>query len=168
MKFEGPDGWTVGTPADMRRNLEAIEFGSPEFKALALEVQTEPLIFLTRWPEPWPELNPSFSVKARQGRVSDPTKLLVALEPSLRGLYPDIEYLQAPVETAVGGKPAATMTFTYTLRLEGVQDGFPVHSRIWIVPLDEHFLMVGSGLPFPPPPDVKAMIDATMASISFE
>lgn len=168
ISVDGPPGWVVATPQAVRENLEALKFGSPEFKALALQKITDPLLQLHQHPEPWPELNPSFSIKSRPGSVSDPRALLIALSPTMKGLHEDTEFVQEPIAVEIAGRGAATMSMRYTLRVEGSDTAFPTYSRIWIVPDETYFVMIGAGMPYPPPPDIEAAIDAAIESVRFD
>ena len=82
-----PEGWHEATLAQVQANRERVRLSIPELQRALATRSAMPLFVFTRYPEPYPGLNPSVQVTLRPALPGTPTELLtVALEPMRRGL----------------------------------------------------------------------------------
>ena len=68
LSIESPADWIIQSAEVYSDNLDRVDFGNPEFKQLVLKYSSAPLLSVTRFPEPHPELNPSINIKTRDGQ----------------------------------------------------------------------------------------------------
>jgi hypothetical protein len=94
-----------------------------------------PLFVFTKYPEPYPTLNPSIQLVVRPlGRLagSASVSLLNMAVGPMQKAFQDFAFVQPPQEVQVSGFPAAHMRARYTMKNADGEE-FNVLSRMWIV-----------------------------------
>ena len=142
-----PDEWLFMTAEEYLENLGHVELENEKFEELMVKHATTPLVAMTKYPEPFDDVNPSLKVnirsfgelKTRDGK--DVLDLALVLFPEL---YTDFVLAQEPMDTELSGMKAAYARMNYSLK---APDGrtFPTTSEIWIVPRGDYFFMIGTG-----------------------
>jgi hypothetical protein len=139
-------GFEVTKPAQW--HFSAAEAGSDEdAHAEMLKYATAPLVAITRHPEPFDDLNPSFKVNLRplgELKGTSAIGILKLITPQFEQMFDDFAVAERPRKVTVSGLPAGYMRVSYSLQ---VPDGrrFPTSSEVWIVPRGDHFFMIGAG-----------------------
>lgn len=146
-KLTKPAEWQFATAAENLENLKKVQLSSEELRQYMLKYATAPLVVITKYPEPFDDLNPSFKVNIKplgQLKGADPKKILELILPQFQKIFQDFNLIQPPSDTTVGRLPAAYMRINYSLTAE---DGrtFPTASELWIVPRGDYFFMIGAG-----------------------
>jgi hypothetical protein len=141
-----PAGWVYLTAEQNADNLKRTELSDQEFRAAVAKYATTPMVAMTKYPEPYADLNPSFKVNMRplgelKGRSAIEITNLVL--PQLQRAFADAKVVQPPMEVTVSGLKAAYARIDYTLRAGGEQ--FPTASELWIVPRGDFFFILGAG-----------------------
>ena len=141
-----PVGWVTVTADQNVRNIRSVQMDDPEFQELAARYATTPVFAISKYPEPYPDLNPSFKINVRPlgglARLPPEDILTVAL-PTFSRAFNDVQVLEGPRSTRVSGRKAAYARLSYTLRAEDVP--VPTMSEIWVVPKGSVFFMIGGG-----------------------
>jgi hypothetical protein len=104
-------------------------------------------VVITKYPEPFDDLNPSFKVNIKplgQLKGADPKKILELILPQFQNIFQDFNLIQPPSDTTVGRLPAAYMRINYSLVAQDERT-FPTTSELWIVPRGDYFFMIGAG-----------------------
>jgi hypothetical protein len=118
----------------------------PEFQELAARYATTPVFAIAKYPEPYPDLNPSFKINVRPlGGLArlPPEDILTAAIPTFSRAFNDMQVLEGPRPTRVSGRKAAYARLSYTLRAKDT--AVPTISEIWVVPKGSVFFMIGGG-----------------------
>lgn len=142
-----PPDWHYATAEQNAENLRAVRMGDPGFQAAMLKYATTPLVVLTKFEEPFPDLNPSLKVNIRplgQLKGRPPGDIIRLVLPQLERAFKDFQLKQPPSDAVVAGLAASYLQVYYTLQ---TADGssFPAASELWIVPRGDFFFMIGAG-----------------------
>ncbi len=131
-----PEAWHFATAAEVSENLEHVELNDEGFEAFMKKQATAPTVALTRFDDPYDDLNPTIKVNIRSlGKFSpdDPVRILEFISKPQSKVFADFKFATEPKEVELAGMKAAYMCFDYTLK---TPDGwaFPTRSELWIVP----------------------------------
>ncbi len=143
-----PAGWHVVSMPQVMSNRSKVRLPDDALQA-GLQRATAPLFVFSKYPEPFPRLNPTVQVVLRPRPASLPTSataLLRIATDTLQKAFPDFAVVDPIRETQVSGLPAAYMKATYTLKT--TSQGHRVLSRTWLVPRGSFMFLIGmSGAP---------------------
>ena len=141
-----PPDWSVMRKLETLDNLPATNAKEAVLKMVA-KLVTVPLVILTKYKEPYDDINPTFTLDAIHRydfNVSSPKAVVeaVAAEASVR--YEDMRIVQGPEETTVNGRDAGYVGFNYTMK---VPDGrtFPVRGEIWVILRNPYVFLITAG-----------------------
>lgn len=142
-----PAGWQYASAQQNLDNLKGIRLSDSELQAALQKAATAPLVVMTKFAEPYEDVNPSFKVTLKPYgplKGATPLQLLGLIIPQFRSAFRDAKLVQEPVEVDVGGVRSAYARLDYTLE---TQDGrrLPTASELWIVPRGDYFFMLGAG-----------------------
>lgn len=144
-----PSDWHFLTVQDNIDNLKRVDFRDPEFKELIVKYSTRPLVVMTKYAEPFNDLNPSIKVVFKPfGSLQDKGALGV-LEFMLSQLYKvdvfnDLKVVQKPTKINISGIEGAYMRINYNFIVD--KSIFPVISEMRIIPQGNYYFMVGFGV----------------------
>jgi len=142
-----PAEWHFMTAEQNAENLARTKLKDEEFQKLAQKYATAPLVAITKYEEPYDDLNPSLKVNIRPlGAFSadNPTAILEFMTKQLEKVFEDYKVITAPKETKMAGLKAAYLKVHFSMK---IPDGraFPTCSELWVVPRGKHFFMIGAG-----------------------
>lgn len=165
-----PAGWHYVAAAQNLNNLKAVNLNDEEFHAAMQKYATAPLVAMTKYPEPYDDLNPSFKANIKpygQLKGMQPVALINLVLPQFRKTFQDFELVQAPVEVDVAGIMSAYARMNYTMQ---IPDGrtFPTTSELWIVPRGDYFFMLGAGTRQDEKTGSRSEIQAILKSLKIE
>lgn len=142
-----PAGWYYLTAEQNIENIKAIKLNDEEFHAAIQKYATAPLVAMTKYPEPYDDVNPSFKVTFKPygsfiGKT--PEEIINLVFPQFQRIFRDVRLVQPPTEVSISGIKSGYARMNYTME---VPDGrtFPVTSELWIVPSGDYFFMIGAG-----------------------
>ena len=118
----------------------------PEFQEMAARYANSPVFAISKYKEPYADLNPSFKINVRpRGGFAkfSPEDILSAAIPAMGRVSNDMKVLEGPRATQISGRKAAYARLSYTLKAKDV--AVPTISEIWIVPKGSIFFMIGAG-----------------------
>ncbi|KIM11921.1 MAG: hypothetical protein KU37_03455 [Sulfuricurvum sp. PC08-66] len=146
-KITKPSDWQFVTAQENLENLKKVQMKDDEYKQHVLKYSTAPLVAMTKYPEPFEDLNPSIKVNIKplgQLKGVDPKQILGLILPQFQKMFQDFNLVQPPMDTKVGSLNAAYVRINYTLE---IPDGraFPTSSQLWIVPRGDYFFLIGAG-----------------------
>lgn len=142
-----PKEWSFVTAQENLDNLKRTKLSDDEFQGLMLKYATAPLVAMTKYPEPYDDLNPSLKVNIKpfgQLKGKDSKEVISLILPQFQKMFNDYQLVQSPIDVNVSGFKAAYVRINYLLQ---IQDGriFPTTSELWIVPRGDYFFMIGAG-----------------------
>ena len=142
-----PVGWYYLTAAQNLENLKATKLSDQEFQAAMLKYATAPLVAMTKYPEPYDDLNPSFKVNIKpfgelKGQAAK--DIIGLMLQQFQKAFKDFKLVQPPTEVEVSGIKSGYARINYSLQ---TPDGtvFPTTSELWIVPRGDYFFILGAG-----------------------
>lgn len=130
-------------------NINAIELNDKEFHEAMKKYATSPLVAISKYPEPYNGLNPSFKANLKPyGNFKEysPKEIINLIIPSFEKAFKDFKIKQKAKNVKVSGIKSAYARFNYSLQ---IPDGssYPAASEIWIVPRGNYFFIFGAGTP---------------------
>jgi hypothetical protein len=146
-KITKPADWHYTTVAENLENIKAMKLNDKKFHEAMQKYATAPLVAMTKFPEPYDDINPSFKVNIKpygQLKEKSPTELINLVIPQFQKMLNDFELVQPPIEVDVSGIKSAYARMNYIMQ---IPDGnsFLITSEIWIVPRSDYFFMLGAG-----------------------
>jgi len=142
-----PPGWHFMTVA---RDVQFAGEGQPAAAARLAAMRRHangPLVVMTRYPEPYGDLNPSVEVAIRPLGVlkgASPSAILAAVITPMADEFSHYRVDQYPEATRLGGRRAAYMRFNYVLPMKDGRS-VPTTSELWVVPRGDYFFLIGAG-----------------------
>ena len=150
-----PSDWHFISGETLKADRNTIRLSDAELEQLAKRNANAPLVVFTRYPEPYPTLNPSASVTlATMPMERMPPKYALSLSTEMtKQAYPDLEVVEPVRDYEVDGIQGSYTKVKYTV---GFADGqeFPTVARMWIVPRGKIMFVIGMTSP-PEGPDVS-------------
>jgi hypothetical protein len=142
-----PAEWYFLSAEQSAENLARARLKDEEFQKLVQKYATAPVVAITKYEEPYDDLNPSLKVNIRPlGNFSanKPTAILDLISKQFESLFEDFEVVTAPKETKMAGLKAGYLKVHFSMK---IPDGrtFPTCSELWVVPRGKHFFMIGAG-----------------------
>ena len=142
-----PDSWQFFTGEQNLENLKKMQLKDEEFRELMVKYSTAPLVAMTKYPEPYDDLNPSLKVNIKPlGNLKgmDPKGIVKLAAGPLKNVFKDFEIKVPPTDVTVSGLRAGYVQVNYSVT---IPDGrsFPTTSELWIVPRGDYFFMIGAG-----------------------
>ena len=141
-----PSSWHYLSAEQHRENLKRSDFSDPKFKELVTRYARTPFLAMTKYKEPYEDLNPSVRVNAREAgnlKGVPPEKVVELTASSFARMFKDYAVAEGPLVTKVSGHPAGYMRVNYTHEAGGV--AWRTTSELWIVPRGELMFIVGAG-----------------------
>lgn len=142
-----PADWHFFSAEQNLENLKRTKMKDDEFQRFLQLYATAPLVAMTKYPEPFDDLNPSLKVNIRPlGEMSgdNPVKIIELFLPQFDNLFEDFSVVEGPSDTVVSGMKAAYVRIHYSLQTQDKTE-FPTCSELWIVPKGSFFFMIGAG-----------------------
>ena len=163
-----PEGWKKLSPKMLIEARQSVKLSDKDLEKIIKENPNIPLVTFTRYPEPYPTLNPGVTVTKQYIPVEGiPPKdiLHMNIEVFKRG-YPDFTYVDEIQDTNVDGINSAytKVNFTWT-------DGdrkFPTTTRLWLVPRGQVMLIIGMSGPQEGPDASEDAFKEIFESIKFD
>ena len=141
-----PGTWHYLSAEQHRENLKRSDFADPKFKELVTRYARTPFLVITKYKEPYEDLNPSLRVNAREAgslKGIAPEKVVELTASSFSRMFKDYEVAEGPLAMRVSGHPAGYMRVNYTHEVGGV--AWRTTSELWIVPRGDLVFIIGSG-----------------------
>jgi len=164
-----PAVWVFLTAEQNADNLKRTELSDQEFRAAMAKYATVPMVAMAKYPEPYPDLNPSFKVNMRSLgdlKGSSAVEITNLVVPQLQRAFADAKLVQPPKEVTISGLKAAYARIDYTLRA-GVEQ-FPTASELWIIPRGDFFFIVGAGTRQDEKSGTRAEIETIVKSLKLD
>lgn len=142
-----PAEWHFLSAEQNAEHLSRARLKDEAFQQLVQKYANAPMVAITRYEEPYDDLNPSLKVNMRPlGNFSadKPTAILDLISKQFESLFEDYKVITAPKETKLAGLKAGYLKVHFSMK---VPDGrtFPTCTEFWIVPRGKHFFMIGAG-----------------------
>lgn len=147
LQLTKPSEWSYQTAAQNMDNIKAVKLSDAELHAAMQKYATAPLVAMTKFPEPFDDVNPSFKVNIKpygglKGKL--PQEIISLVVPQFQKAFKDFVLVQSPTEVVVSGIKSAYARMNYSLE---IPDGrsFPITSELWVVPRGDYFFLIGAG-----------------------
>jgi len=141
-----PAGWSFLTADQNAAAVKGLQLSDKELQEVMEKYATAPLVAMTKYPEPFADVNPSFKVNIKPFgpfKGKDAKEIAAAILPILQRALKDVEVVQPASDITVSGLKGAYMRMNYTAQMEGQQVAGT--SELWIVPRGDYFFMMGAG-----------------------
>jgi hypothetical protein len=165
-----PDSWQFFTAEQNLENLKRMQLKDEEFRESMLKYSTAPLVAMTKYSEPYNDLNPSLKVNIKPlGNLKGmgAKEILNMMVASLKDVFTDFEITVQPTETTVSGLRAGYVQFNYSVRSPDGRS-FPTTSELWIIPRGDYFFMIGAGTRQDEMTGTRAEIQDIMKTVSID
>ena len=142
-----PAEWHFLSAEQNAENLSRARLKDEAFQQLVQKYANAPMVAITKYEEPYDDLNPSLKVNMRPlGNFSadKPTAILDMISKQFESLFENYKVITAPKETRLAGLRAGYLKVHFAMK---IPDGrtFPTCMELWIVPRGKHFFMIGAG-----------------------
>lgn len=142
-----PSSWSVISVDDYFNQLENTKLTNEEFDEMILKHAQVPLFAITKYKEPYDNLNPSIKINTRHyGNLKgySPESILYHLIDQFKVMFTDFKLVQIPVKTKIGNQEAFYIKINYTyLTQNGLS--FPTCSELWMLDKTDYFYFIGAG-----------------------
>jgi hypothetical protein len=170
LQMSKPDDWHYVTAAQNLANIKALKLSDEEFHAAMQNYATAPLVAITKYKEPFEDVNPSFKINIKpygQLKGRKPGDLITMLIPQFERAFKSFQVVQAPTDVVVSGIPSAYARMNYVME---TPDGvfFPITSELWIVPRGDYFFMLGAGTRQDEKTGTRKEIESILDSVKIE
>ena len=142
-----PKDWHF-SPVELKaKNLESTQMDDQQLQELLQKHAQVPLVLMTRYHEPYDDLNPSIKILVKplpNPERFDPVDALEFMLSPVKRAYQDAKIVQAPEIVMLGKHRSAYAKVHYSLK---TKDGksFPTCSELWVVPHGDYCLIIGAG-----------------------
>ena len=165
-----PKEWVFVTAEQHAESLKRAKLKDEEFLKLVQKYSSAPLVTMTKYAEPFDDLNPSFKLNIKPlGKLSgdDPKAILSVLLEPLKTNFDDFQLVVPPREARVAKHKAAYAQMYFSLQNA---DGrrFPTCSELWVVPRGKHFVLIGCGTRQDEQTGKRAELEKILASLKLE
>ena len=126
--------WKYLSPEMVKAASQSTKWNDAELEKAIKKNPNSPLVVITRYPEPYPTLNPSVAVTVVDLPIEGmpPKDILNMSTEVLRRAYPDMTYVDKIQDANVDGIDGAYTKIKYTIVTESQK--FPTTTRMWLVP----------------------------------
>jgi hypothetical protein len=165
-----PADWVFATAQQQAENLKTAKFKDEEIQKMIQKYSTAPLVAMMKHPEPFDDVNPSFTVKVRSLTAlpsSEPVAILNGILPTLEKSFDGVKVVETAKETKVAGHRAGYMKINYDLQVAG-RGSFPTCSEMWVIPRDQILFIVGAGTRQDEKTGRRGEIQKVLASLKIE
>jgi hypothetical protein len=124
-------------------NLKKSKMKDEERKKMSLKIAYVPMLIITKYKEPYNNLNPTLKVDAMPAgdfKGTDPIKMLSGLISSMNDIFNGYKIIKGPLNVKVDGLSGAYVRFNTIMELETGQ-AYPSTSEVWLIPRGEHIFM---------------------------
>jgi len=124
-------------------NLKKSKMKNEELKKMSLKIAYVPMLIITKYKEPYNNLNPTLKIDAKPSgdfKGTDPKKMLSGLISSMNDIFNGYKIAKGPVETKIDDLAGAYVRFNTIMELEGGQ-AYPSCSEIWLIPRGDHIFI---------------------------
>ena len=142
-----PVGWHYVSAEQNLNNLKATQLDDKEFQAAMVKYATTPMVAMTKYEEPYADVNPSFKVNIKplgQFKGKDPKDIIGFILPHFQKLFKDFKLVQPPIDVPVSGISSAYARINYIMEVPDI-GALPITSELWIVPRGDYFFLLGAG-----------------------
>jgi hypothetical protein len=169
-KVTKPSTWNYISAETITTNRENIRLKDEDLRAAIRERATPPLVAMTKYKEPYDDLNPTISIVFRpagslQGKPA--TEIMSAVVRTMQNALHDFKFIREIHETEISGLKASHMRATYRISNKEGRD-FSVVSRMWMVPRGAFIFLIGMSGPRSGQDVSEAEFDQVLQSIKIE
>ena len=163
-----PMNWNYLSPEMVKTANESKKWNDAELEKAIKENPNSPLVVITRYPEPYPTLNPSVAVTVVNLPVEGmpPKDILNMSTEVLKRAYPDLTYVEKVQDANVDGIDGAYTKIQYTM--DTGKQKFPTTTRMWLVPRGKVMFTVGMSGPQEGPDASEDAFKQILDSIKIE
>ncbi len=143
-----PDDWYFTTAGKIMEQTQAVKFNEEEYHMTMKKYATMPLVSMTKFLEPYKDLNPSINIyilPLGNFKGAQPVELIALVSPQFRKSLKDFKLVQPPMEVEISGIRSA---YARINNLEQAANGSMIStiSELWIVPRGDYFFVIGTGI----------------------
>lgn len=147
IKLDYPKTWKLNSADSYYSNLENIKFDDKEFNEMIQKSASVPFFFLTKYSEPYDDINPSLKINTKPfGNLIGKSLIDISniLLTQFEKLFTDYELIEAPKEISINNQKATYFKIYYTL-INSEGNFFKTCSELYLVNKETFFYMIGVG-----------------------
>ena len=163
-----PMDWKYLSPEMVKAASKSTKWNDAELENAIKKNPNSPLVVITRYPEPYPTLNPSVAVTMVNLPVEGmpPKDILNMSTEVLKRAYPDMTYVDKVQDANIDGINGAYTKIKYILVADDRK--FPTTTSMWLVPRGKVMFTVGMTGPQDGPDASDEAFKAVLSSIKIE
>lgn len=163
-----PEGWKKFTPKMLIETRQSVKLSNKDLEKIIKESPNLPLVTFTRYPEPYPTLNPGVTVSKKYIPVEGiPPKDILQINAEVFKLeYPDSAYVDEIQDTNVDGNSSAYTKINFT-KVDGDRK-FPITTRLWLIPRGKFMIFISMSGPQEGPDTSEDAFKEIFESIKFD
>jgi hypothetical protein len=138
-----PAEWYYMSIDQNYENLKKSKMKNEELKNMSLKMADVPMVIITKYQQPYNNLNPTLKIDAKPAgdfKGTDPKKMLSGLISSMNDIFNGYKIIKGPSNAKVDGLAGAYVRFNTIMEFEGGQ-AYPSCSEVWLIPRGEHIFM---------------------------
>lgn len=139
-----PSAWHYLTTQDIQKGKKNVRLNDRELQEAIQKYATAPLVAISKYKEPYDDLNTSFKVIFRplgQLKGASATEIMKLVVPSIQKLVNDFEYIDTIQPTIISGLQAASMSANYNVSNQENRV-FNIYSKMYLVPRGDYMFMI--------------------------
>jgi hypothetical protein len=169
-RMRKPDGWTYLSAATVEEQMGQQRLQDRELEQIIRRYATAPLVVMTKYPEPYDDLNATVAVKVESvGTQIDvsPVTLLEMTIGVMERAYRDFTVTEGVIGTTVDGLEAAYMKADHFV-MDAKGREYASRSRIWLVPRGQFMFLIAMTGPQDGPDVSEDEFSTVLASVDIE
>jgi hypothetical protein len=165
-----PDSWQFLTTDEGPANPKGVKPSDQEFQAAVQKYAKAPMLVLTKYREPYQDVNPSFRVNVRPlgpYRGKSAIEAFQGILPQFEKAFKDYKVVQPPTEVKLSGLKGAYTQVEYSVETSDGQK-FPTTAEMWIIPRGDYFFLIAAGTRQDEKTGTRKEIQAILKTVKIE
>ncbi|MBK7959704.1 MAG: hypothetical protein IPK03_17455 [Bacteroidetes bacterium] len=145
-QIDYPKTWTVNSVDDYYANLDKIKLQDSAFDNMIKKSASIPFLFISKYKEPYEDLNPSIKINTRPyGNLKGKslTEILNIIIPQFEKLFANFKVQEGPIEIKLDGITATYIKFYYSLKTKEGKEYLSC-SEMYMIDKGNYYYMIES------------------------
>lgn len=146
-QIDYPKTWTVNSVDDYYANMDRVKLQDSAFDEMIKKSASIPFFFISKFKEPYEDLNPSIKINTRPyGNLKGKslTEILNIIIPQFEKLFANFKVQEGPIEKNLDGLNATYVKFYYSLKTKEGKEYLSC-SEMYMIDKGNYFYMIGVG-----------------------
>ena len=146
-KINYPKTWFLNSADEYYANLDKVKFNDNEFDEMIKKNASIPFIFLSKFKEPYDDINPSIKINTKPyGNLKGKTltEIINLILPQFEKMFLNFKIQDSITEIKINEINATYVKFYYTLKTQEGKE-FLTSSELYLIDKVNYFYMIGVG-----------------------